>query len=71
MRRRKMAIATAGQPSYEASEITGLHEVTMSTIRGTRASIGELIQDLKSIQKQISDLVDTGDVAPPKTESNT
>jgi hypothetical protein len=58
------------QPTRE--DITGFHEIALQSLRGARANISELLEQLRAIKEEVEEAVRTGDVGPkPKTEDLT
>jgi hypothetical protein len=50
---------------HEPSEdITGFHEIAIQSLRGARANISELLEQLRAIKEEVEEAVRTGDVGP-------
>lgn len=45
-------------------EVTGVHELSLQTLRGTRANLSSLIDELRHIKNEVEEAVRTGDLEP-------
>lgn len=62
LRRIRRAIWRQHASLDEGEEPTGVHKMTIDVLRHTRWEIGALISELRTIQEEVSALVESGDL---------
>ena len=50
-------------------DVSGLHALSMTELRGARSDVSSLVHRLRAIKEEVEEAVRTGDVGPkPKTQ---